>query len=197
MAVGKKPYLEAISRHQSQQELLIANTLQQTLLPQSNFKVECLDTFEDIRHGDTRQAWGPLPAVIPLQKAAICDPVTAYAGLANKSEITLKQASALNAIAHEADHIRFGSSDEAATECRAFQDMPAIARQLGASATQAKMTQQAQLFNYLGLAPHYQTTACREGGPYDKDPHHAGLFPYPHPAVIKFGDLSMRVGQAN
>lgn len=76
--------------------------------------------------------------------------------------------------AHEANHYRLQTVDEAAATCATLQDLPEVAKALGASQSQADVLfeQQAEAYEKGYYLPQrYLSTECHDGGELDLDPN--------------------------
>ena len=83
---------------------------------------------------------------------------------------TLKSAIALDVVAHESFHLH-GFKTEAVAECYAMQEVPRVARALGASEVEApELARAVYVFNYPHMPPRYRSSGCRPGGPLDRHP---------------------------
>lgn len=76
---------------------------------------------------------------------------------------------ALDVLAHEAEHAH-GYSNEAQTECYAIQEIPVVARALGASPGAGRYYARAVWKRYDKEAQGYSTPLCRDGGVLDLHP---------------------------
>ena len=83
---------------------------------------------------------------------------------------TPQSALALDVLAHESVHPR-GVPIESTTECYAMQEVPRVARALGASDTEGRaLARILYAYNYPGMPPNYRSAGCRPGGPLDEHP---------------------------
>ena len=142
--------------------------------------IDCIDLSS--KRADGESITVPLVSVLPIIHLdnSVCDDVITYSKLPDKSKVTPDQANSLIAVVHEGDHVRFNSVDEAATDCRALQDVPRLARALGATASEMVKVQESAVFENLhNAAEKYVTRDCHNGGPYDQDPDRVGIFPFP------------------
>jgi hypothetical protein len=83
---------------------------------------------------------------------------------------TVESAVALDVLAHESVHLS-GNPNEAVTECYSMQEVPRVARALGASEPESHaLARVLYLFNYPKMPASYRSPDCRAGGPLDRQP---------------------------
>lgn len=81
---------------------------------------------------------------------------------------------AVNVLSHEAWHLA-GERDESAAQCFAVQSNEETAIRLGASPAEARAIADFVIRRVQPALPtEYKTTACRDGGPLDRDPARIG-----------------------
>jgi hypothetical protein len=83
---------------------------------------------------------------------------------------TLRVARALHVLAHESIHLS-GVRDEARADCLGFQKTAFVARELGASPTEAQRYAELAVIERSHTAPpEYRSADCHDGGLLDLDP---------------------------
>lgn len=81
---------------------------------------------------------------------------------------------AVNVLSHEAWHLA-GERDESVAQCYALQSNEDTAIRLGATPAEARAIADFVVRRvHPVLPPEYKTTACRDGGPLDRDPARSG-----------------------
>ncbi|HSH55919.1 MAG TPA: hypothetical protein VK983_03775 [Candidatus Limnocylindrales bacterium] len=145
--------------------------------------VSCPDTIAGNKNilGMALRNDGPSQVPGILIRKYLCQSVRDYAHSEDKSKLSQNELVGVYVAVHEAEHVNNGNhhGTEAETHCVAFQKIPLFAKQLGASENEISdmMDEQRKLyFNFYN--PDYRTLQCRDGGTYDLDPAHPGMFPY-------------------
>jgi hypothetical protein len=81
-----------------------------------------------------------------------------------------EMAEALMVVTHQAEHLKMPNASEAEIECYAVQHVRPLIRAAGWGAEYAtKMALQAWELSYLQLPPAFRSSACRDGGPLDRN----------------------------
>jgi hypothetical protein len=118
--------------------------------------------------GGVVQFNGNTPADYAHIRPDVCTALLKFARIPQSA--TLRSAVALDVLAHESFHLR-GIATEATAECYAMQELPRVARALGASEAEAPMLARfVYTFNYPGMPSNYRTPDCRPGGKLDRHP---------------------------
>ena len=80
-------------------------------------------------------------------------------------------AEALTVMTHQAEHLKTPGASEAEVECYAVQQVRPLARATGWGAEYAnELALQAWELSYQQLPPAFRSSACRDGGPLDRNP---------------------------
>jgi hypothetical protein len=82
-----------------------------------------------------------------------------------------EMAEALMVVTHQAEHLKLPTASEAEVVCSAVQRVRPLIRAAGWDASYAtKLARQAWELSYQQLPPPFRTPACRNGGPFDRNP---------------------------
>jgi hypothetical protein len=118
--------------------------------------------------GGVVQFQGHTPADYTRIRPDVCTALMKFARAPQAA--TLQSAVALQVIAHESFHLH-GFRVEAVAECYGMQDVPRVARALGASEGEGRTLARAvYVFNYPHMPPRYRSPDCRPGGSLDRHP---------------------------
>jgi len=82
-----------------------------------------------------------------------------------------EMAEALMVVTHQAEHLKAPTASEAEVECDAVQQVRPLVRAAGWDAEYAtEMASQAWELSYQRLPQAFRSSACRDGGPLDRNP---------------------------
>jgi hypothetical protein len=118
--------------------------------------------------GGVVQFEGHTPADYTRIRPDVCTALVKFARAPQAA--TLQSAVALQVIAHESFHLH-GFRAEAVAECYGMQEVPRVARALGAPAPEGRtLARGVYALNYPHMPPRYRSPDCRPGGPLDRHP---------------------------
>jgi hypothetical protein len=172
-----------LARKPTAQESDIVKALRSSKILKRKFRIDCTPSLPSSTDGSSYATYGavnanwhslPMP-VIHIAKS-LCNNISAFEQHRNSNLFAHHAAQAMYAVDHEAHHISLDSGNEARVSCAGLQTVTTLAKAFGANATQRSIIFKDTVNVYDHQPANYQSPQCHDGGRYDLDPQHKGIY---------------------